>query len=100
MTAAESNAPDLNRHALHARLRLADTALRAGLNQACVAAIIRSHIERAVAHIREAEAALQNLARARTVEQLAEQLTRIDEMREELRSQKIAIVNTTLFIRN
>ena len=100
MTAAESNAPDLNRHALHVRLQSADTALRAGLNQACVEAIIRAHIERAVAHIREAEAALHNLARARTVEQLAEQLTRIDEMREELRSQEIAIVNTTLFIRN
>lgn len=98
MTAAESNAPDLNRHALHVRLRSADTALRAGLNQPCGEALIRSHIERALAHIREAETALHNLARARTVEQLAEQLARIDEMREELRSQEVAITTPSIRI--
>jgi cysteinyl-tRNA synthetase len=100
MTAGESKMPDLNSHTLLARLQSADTALRACLNQARVESLIRVHIERALAHIREAETALHNLARARTVERLAEQLARIDEMREELRSQDIAIVNTTLFIRN
>ena len=98
MTAAESNAPDLNRHALHVRLQSADTALRAGLNQPCGEALVRSHIERALAHIREAETALHNLARARTVEQLSEQLARIDEMREELRSQEVAITTPSIRI--
>ncbi len=98
MTAAESNAPDLNRHALHIRLQSADTALRAGLNQPCGEALIRSHIERALAHVREAETALHNLARARTVEQLAEQLARIDEMREELRSQEVAVTTPSIRI--
>lgn len=98
MTAAESNAPDLNRHALHVRLQSADTALRAGLNQPCGETLVRSHIERALAHIREAETALHNLARARTVEQLAEQLARIDEMREELRSQEVAITTPSIRI--
>ena len=98
MTAAESNAPDLNRHALHVRLQSADTALRAGLNQPCGEALVRSHIERALAHIREAETALHNLTRARTVEQLAEQLARIDEMREELRSQEVAITTPSIRI--
>ena len=98
MTAAESNAPDLNRHALHVRLQSADTALRAGLNQPCGEALVRSHIERALAHIREAETALHNLARARTVEQLAEQLARIDEMHEELRSQEVAITTPSIRI--
>jgi hypothetical protein len=98
MTAAESNAPDLNRHALHVRLQSADTALRAGLNQPCGEALVRSHIERALAHIREAETALHNLARARTVEQLAEQLARIDEMREELRSEEVAITTASIRI--
>lgn len=98
MTAAESNTPDLNRHSLHVRLQSADTALRAGLNQPCGEALIRSHIERALAHIREAETALHNLARARTVEQLAEQLARIDEMREELRSQEVAITTPSIRI--
>ncbi len=98
MTASESNAPDLNRHALHVRLQSADTALRAGLNQPCGEALVRSHIERALAHIREAETALHNLARARTVEQLAEQLARIDEMREELRSQEVAVTTPSIRI--
>lgn len=99
MTAGESNAPDLIRHALHVRLQSADTALRAGLNLPCGEALIRAHIERALAHVREAETALHNLVRARTVEQLAEQLARIDEMREELRSQEVTITHTTLSIR-
>ncbi len=98
MTAAESNAPDLNRHALHVRLQSADTALRAGLNQPCGETLVRSHIERALAHIREAETALHNLARARTVEQLAEQLARIDEMREELHSQEVAVTTPSIRI--
>jgi len=98
MTAAESNAPDLIRHALHVRLQSADIALRAGLNQPCGEAIVRAHIERALAHIREAETALHNLARAHTVEQLAEHLARIDQMREKLH--EIAIINTSVFIRN
>lgn len=99
MTAGETNAPDLNRHALHVRLQSADTALRASLNQPCTEALIRAHIERALAHIREAETALHNLARARTVEQLAEQLAHIDEMREELRSQEVVITNSAPSIR-
>ena len=98
MTAAESNAPDLNRHALHVRLQSADTALRAALTQPCGEALVRSHIERALAHIREAETALHNLARTCTVEQLAEQLARIDEMREELRSQEVAITTPSIRI--
>jgi hypothetical protein len=99
MTAAESNAPDLNRHALRARLQSADTALRAGLNQPCAEALVRAHIERARAHIHEAEAALQNLARARTVAELADQLARLDEMREELRAQAVAVNTTTPSLR-
>ena len=98
MTASEYNAPDLNRHALHVRLQSADTALRSGLNQPCGEALVRAHIERALAHIREAETALHNLARARTVEQLSEQLARIDEMREELRSQEVAITTPSIRI--
>ena len=76
MTAAESNTTDLNRHAFLARLQTADTALRAGMGQDCIERLARAHVERALAHIREAETALHNLARARTVTDLAEQLAR------------------------
>ena len=98
MTASETNAPDLNRQALLVRLQSADTALRAGLNQPCAETLIRAHIERALAHIREAETALHNLSRARTVEQLAEHLAHIEEMGEELRSQEIAITTPSIRI--
>ena len=98
MTAGETNTPDPNRHSLHVRLQSADTALRTSLKQPCAETLVRAHIERALAHIREAETALHNLARARTVEQLAEQLARIDEMREELRSQEVAITTPPIRI--
>lgn len=91
MTTADSNITDLNRHAFLARLQTADTALRAGMGQDCIERLARAHVERALAHIREAETALHNLARARTVVDLAEQLARIDEMRAELREQEVGL---------
>ena len=91
MTTAESNTTDLNKHAFLARLQTADTALRAGMGQPDIERLARAHLERALAHIREAETALHNLARARTVTDLAEQLARIDEMRAELREQEVGI---------
>lgn len=91
MTASESNTTDLNRHAFLARLQTADTALRAGMGQDCIERLARAHVERALAHIREAETALHNLARARTVTDLAEQLAHIDEMRADLREQEVSI---------
>ena len=99
MTAGEANTNDLSRLAFVARLQSADTALRAGLNQPGAEALVRAHVERALAHIREAETALHNLARARTVEELAHQLAHIDEMREELHSQEVGITNSAPSIR-
>jgi hypothetical protein len=99
MTAADSNQPDLNQRAFLARLQTADTALRAGLGQDCIERLARAHIERALAHIREAETALHNLAHARTVTDLADQLARIDEMRAELREQEAGITPAPASIR-
>lgn len=97
MTASETNTPDPDRHPLHVRRQSAATALRAGLNQPRGAARVRSHLERALTHIREAAPARHNLARVRSVEQLAEPPARIDARREELRTQEI--VATTPSIR-
>ena len=99
MSAAESNTPDLNKQAFLIRLQTADTALRAGMEQPCIERLARAHLERALAHIREAETALHNLARARTVADLAEQLARIDEMRAELREQEVGITTNPPSIR-
>ena len=93
------NPADLNRHAFLARLQTADTALRAGMGQDCIERLARAHIERALAHIREAETAFQNLARARTVTDLAEQLARIDEQRAELREQEVGLTTNPPSIR-
>ena len=99
MKPGEANALDLHRHALLARLSSADTALRACLHQDGTDAIVRAHLERALAHIREAHIAANERTQVRTVQELADQLTRIDEMRAELRSQEIGISNTPPSIR-
>ena len=99
MTASESNTTDLNRQAFITRLQTADTALRVGMGQDCIERLARAHVERALAHIREAETALHNLARARTVTDLAEQLAHIDEMRADLREQEVGITTNPPSIR-
>ena len=90
---------DRRRLTLLARLQAADAALRASLHQDGVDALVRAHLERSLAHIREADIAIHNVARARTVQELADQLTRINEMRAELRSQETGTDNNTPSIR-
>ncbi len=99
MNPAEATSRDAQRKALLSQLTTADTALRAGMGQDCIERLVRAHVERALAHIREAETALQNLARARTVTDLAEQLARIDEMRAELREQEVGLTTNPPSIR-
>ena len=94
MNPGEANTLDLHRHVLLARLQSADTALRASLHQHGTDAIVRAHLERALAHIREAHIAANERTQVRTVQELADQLTRIEQMRAELRSQEVGISNT------
>ena len=51
-------------------------------------ALVRAHLERALAHIREARIAVRERIQIRTVQELADQLTRIEQMREDLRTQQ------------
>ena len=99
MKPREANTLDLHRHVLLARIQSADATLRACLHQDGADAIVRAHLERALAHIREAHIAVNERTQVRTVLELADQLTRIDEMRAELRSQEIGISNTPPTIR-
>ena len=79
---------ELRRRALLGQLQTADVNLRAGLHQHGIEAIVRAHLERALAHIREAYIAVNEQTKVRTVQELADQLTRIEQMRANLRAQE------------
>jgi len=83
MKPAEVKERDTKRQALLGQLKAAEAALRANVDLNCADVTARMHMQRALAHIQEAEVALNGLRRARTVWQLVEDLTRLK--REELR---------------
>ena len=79
---------ELRRRALLGQLQTAEVNLRAGLHQHGMDAVVRAHLERALAHIREAYIAVNEQTRVRTVQELADQLTRVEQMQAELRAQQ------------
>ena len=76
---------EARRVALLGQLSAAEAALRSNLDLGCADVTARVHMQRALAHIQEAEVALNGLRRARTVWQLVEDLTKLK--REELRAE-------------
>ena len=88
MNHGAANTIDLQRHVLLARLQAADGALRASLHQHGTDAIVRAHLERSLAHIREAHIAANERIQIRTVQELADQLARIEQMRADLCAQQ------------
>ena len=79
---------ELRRRALLGQLQTAEVNLRAGLHQHGMDAVVRAHLERALAHIREAYIAVNEQTRVRTVQELADQLTRVEQMQADLRAQQ------------
>jgi hypothetical protein len=79
---------ELRRQTLLGQLHTADVNLRAGLHQHGLDAIVRAHLERALAHIREASIAVNERAKVRTVQELADQLARIEQMEAHLRAEQ------------
>ena len=79
---------ELRRRALLGQLQTAEVNLRAGLHQHGMDAVVRAHLERALAHIREAYIAVNEQTRVRTVQELADQLTRVEQMQADLRAQE------------
>ena len=77
---------ELLRRALLGQLQTADANLRSGLHQQGMDAIVRAHMERALAHIREGYIAVNEQTKVRTVQELADQLTRIEQMQADLRA--------------
>ena len=70
------------------QLQTADAILRASLHQHGTDALVRAHLERALAHIREAYIAVNEQTKVRTVQELADQLARIEQMQADLRAQQ------------
>jgi hypothetical protein len=87
MNPGEASTLDSQRYVLLARLQAADSSLRASLHQHGTDALVRAHLERALAHIREAHIAVRERIQIRTVLELTDQLARIEQMREDLRAQ-------------
>ena len=86
MNAGALNQLELWRRTLLGQLQTADANLRAGLHQHGMNALVRAHLERALAHIREAAIAVDEQTKVRTVQELADQLTRIEQMQAGLRA--------------
>lgn len=51
-------------------------------------AIVRAHLERALAHLREAYIAVNEQTKVRTVQELADQLARVEQMQPDLRARQ------------
>jgi hypothetical protein len=68
---------EARRAALLGQLSAAEAALRANLDLGYADVTARVHMQRALAHIQEAQVAINGLRRARTVWQLVEDLTKL-----------------------
>jgi hypothetical protein len=88
MNAGALNRLERLRRTLLGQLQTADVNLRAGLHQHGMDSIVRAHLERALAHIREAYIAVNEQAKIRTVQELADQLSRIGQIQADLRAQQ------------
>ena len=84
MNTGEVNLIELRRHALLTQLQQADSSLRTSLHQEGTDALVRAHLERALAHIREASVAVEERIKIRSVQQLAQELDRVQEMLSDL----------------
>jgi hypothetical protein len=88
MNAGALNPLELLRQVLLGQLQTAEVNLRAGLRQHSLDAIVRAHLERAVAHICEAYIAVNEQAKIRSVQELADQLARIEQTQADLRAEQ------------
>jgi hypothetical protein len=88
MNAGALNHLELRRQALLSQIQTADVNLRSGLHQHGMDALIRAHLERALAHIREAYIAVNEQAKVRTVQELADQLARVEQIQADLRAKQ------------
>ncbi len=80
MSGDDLNVIEAQRQALLGQIAAAETALRTGLHAHGFGSNARAHMERALAHIQEAYIAINEINRARTVEQLVNDLVRVQQV--------------------
>jgi hypothetical protein len=80
MNAEELKAIESQRQALLDQLKTAEAALRENLHLHGFGGTAHAHMERAIAHIQEAYVAINEIGRARTVQQLVNDLVRVQQV--------------------
>ena len=89
MSADEFKAIESQRQALLGQINAAESALRTGLHTDGFGSIARAHMERALAHVREAYVAINEATKnVRTVHQLVDDLNRIQHAMDEFQRQQ------------
>jgi hypothetical protein len=83
MNPNDPNTVDAKRQSLLDQLTTAESALRSGLHTHGFGSTTRAHMERALAHIQEAYIAINEINRARTVQQLVNELVRVQQVMDE-----------------
>jgi hypothetical protein len=83
MDSGNLKAIETQRQALLGQLNAAETALRSGLHTHGFGSTARAHMEQAMAHIQEAYVAINEINRARTVQQLVNDLIRVQQVMDE-----------------
>jgi hypothetical protein len=83
MDSGNLKAIETQRQALLGQLNAAETALRSGLHTHGFGSTARAHMERALAHIQEAYVSINEINRARTVQQLVNDLIRVQQVMDE-----------------
>jgi hypothetical protein len=76
MNPGESKSTQAQRKTLLGQINVAEAALRANLALDCAGVTARMHMQRALAHIQEAQVACNGVDHARTVWQLVEDITK------------------------
>jgi hypothetical protein len=84
----EFKAIESQRQALLAQLNAAEAALRSGLHTQGFGCTARAHMERALAHVQEAFVAVNEIGHARTVQQLVNDLVRVQQVMDDAKRGK------------
>jgi hypothetical protein len=88
MNPENSETVEKHRQTLREQLMTADSALRANLHMHGLDLTGRAHMERALAHVREAYVAVTDEGRARTVHQLVTEMLKMENLYETVRPQQ------------
>ena len=88
MNPGELSMLENRRQALLGQLRAAESALRNGLHTRGFGSTAHAHLERALAHIQEAYAAINETKPVRTVQQLGDDLNRIQQVMDDAKHGK------------